>query len=445
MKALLVLISLVIICAPAQSQPLTAVGSEFQVNDVTNLGQFDSRVTYDAVGGFVVVWASGSSGGDDTGSYSIQMRRHDSSGAPIGAQFQVNDFTTGYQSLPDIAEGGALGDFFVVWRSNDDSVDTDGRSIKARRFTSDGQALGGEFLVNNYTTGQQSAPRVAVDGTGQAVAVWSSEGSLGNDSDRDSIQARLYSENGNAVGDAFQVNTYTTSAQSSPAIDSTVAGDFVVAWTSTGSPGDDSDDQSIQARLFFSDGSPNGDQFQVNTFTTFRQQQVAVAMHDDGQFLVAWSSSQSIDDNDNSIQARRFDSSGAPIGDQFRVNAYTTSFQRAPAVTTAPGGGFLVVWDSGQSVNDNNLTSVQAQLFDDTGLPLGDQQQVNTFTQSFQFDGGVAWDGEDGFVVAWTSYGSSGNDSSEGSIQGQRFEAIIALFEDGFESGDTSAWSEIVP
>ncbi len=42
------------------------------------------------------------------------------------------------------------------------------------------------------------------------------------------------------------------------------------------------------------------------------------------------------------------------------------------------------------------------------------------------------------------SDGSSGSDSSLQSIQGQRY-AAIAIFADGFDSGDTSAWSVTVP
>lgn len=42
-----------------------------------------------------------------------------------------------------------------------------------------------------------------------------------------------------------------------------------------------------------------------------------------------------------------------------------------------------------------------------------------------------------------SSYGSEGTDTSNPSIQGQRF--VPGWFYDGFESGDTSAWSSGVP
>jgi len=53
--------------------------------------------------------------------------------------------------------------------------------------------------------------------------------------------------------------------------------------------------------------------------------------------------------------------------------------------------------------------------------------------------------GVDGRVImAWESVGSFDSDSSNTSIQGQRFSGSI-LFTDGFESGDTSAWSTSMP
>ena len=49
------------------------------------------------------------------------------------------------------------------------------------------------------------------------------------------------------------------------------------------------------------------------------------------------------------------------------------------------------------------------------------------------------------FVVVWGSYGSGGTDTAYFSIQGQRYADPTSIFADGFESGDTSAWSTAVP
>ena len=92
---------------------------------------------------------------------------------------------------------------------------------------------------------------------------------------------------GTARGNDEQVNTYTTGDQSSPSVARGAAGHFVVVWQSEGSPGTDSTD-SIQARRYAPDGSPLGDQFQVNTFTPLVQSVPEVAVDSEGDFVVVW-------------------------------------------------------------------------------------------------------------------------------------------------------------
>ena len=51
---------------------------------------------------------------------------------------------------------------------------------------------GGQFQVNTYTTRDQYSPAVAVDGQGNFVVAWESFGSSGTDTDSFSIQAQRY-------------------------------------------------------------------------------------------------------------------------------------------------------------------------------------------------------------------------------------------------------------
>ncbi len=76
----------------------------------------------------------------------------------------------------------------------------------------------------------------------------------------------------------------------------------------------------------------------------------------------------------------------APLGGQFQVNTYTTSLQYRAAVASDAGGDFIVVWDSvGSSGTDTSDRSIQAQRFQANGLPLGSEFQVNTYTTSRQW------------------------------------------------------------
>lgn len=78
-------------------------------------------------------------------------------------------------------------------------------------------------------------------------------------------------------------------------------------------------------------------------------------------------------------------------------------------------------------------------------FPLGTEFQVNSYTTSYQFLPAVAADLEGNFVAIWASGGSDGGDTSSWSVQGQRYRGLNALFADGFELGDTGRWSATVP
>ena len=115
-----------------------------------------------------------------------------------GSQFQANSYTTGGQEYPSVAVG-LDGAFVVVWQSvGSDNGDSSNLSIQARRYASGGIPLGGEFLVNTYTTDGQAYPSVAIDAEGDFVVVWQSTGSDHGDSSYISIQGQRYASERNA-------------------------------------------------------------------------------------------------------------------------------------------------------------------------------------------------------------------------------------------------------
>jgi hypothetical protein len=227
----------------------TPLGAEFQVNSYTTGGQVLSSVAVDADGDFVVVWRSAGSAGTDTSSWSIQGQRYDASGNAVGSQFQVNTYTTLHQREPSVS-ADSDGDFVVVWHSYGSAgSDTSDYSVQGQRYDASGNAVGSEFQVNSYTTDRQYGPSVAVDADGDFVVVWTSYGSAGSDTSGYSVQGQRYDASGNPVGSEFQINTYTTNGQADPSAAVNADGDFVVAWVSYGSAGSDPD-WSVQGQRY---------------------------------------------------------------------------------------------------------------------------------------------------------------------------------------------------
>jgi hypothetical protein len=391
-------------------------GADFQVNTYTSgaAAYAHTSVAGDGSGGFLVVWTSNGQDGSATG---IFGRRYDASGTP-GSEFRVNTYTTGYQSTPRVA-GDGTGRFVVVWAS--DGQDGSDAGVFGQRYDVFG-ASGAEFRVNDYTLGKQALPSVAMAANGGFVVAWESDGQDGH---RDGVFARTYDGVGNP-GPEFRVNTYTTGWQAAPAVTVNASGAIMVVWDSD-HEGNGSD---IFARRLVS-GSPAPAEFRVNTHTPGAQGEANVAAEPSGGFAVVWTSRQ-IDGDGPSISVQRYGSSGSPVGGEFQANTYTTGSQDRPKVAVGADGTLVVGWDS----VDESGSGVFARPFDSSG-PLSDEFRLNSYTTSDQYRVALAPDANGRFVATWVSEGQDG--FAEG-IFGRRFHADV-IFRDGFESGDLSGWS----
>jgi hypothetical protein len=361
---------------------------------------------------------------------------------------QVNTYTTNAQLRPSVALD-ADGDFVIVWDSvGSPGSDTSAESVQGQRYASDGSTVGGQFQVNTYTTSSQDNASVSLDDDGDFVVVWESIGSVGNDPGS-SIQGQRYASDGSAVGGQFQVNTYTTDLQEKPLVSLDADGDFVVVWASFGSAGTDSSDYSVQGQRYASDGSPVGSQFQVNTFTADYQYQPAVALDAAGDFVVVWASfgSAGTDSSGYSVQGQRYASDGSAVGGEFQVNTHTPSSQDHPAVALDADGDFVVVWSSfGSAGTDSSNFSVQGQRYASDGSAVGGEFQVNTYTTNFQITtfAGVAVDADGDFVVAWYSNGS-GTDSSGYSVHIQRYASDGSTVGGEFQANAYTTGNQLAP
>jgi cysteine-rich repeat protein len=263
----------------------------------------------------------------DPASYGIAGRYFDGAGIPTGPEFLVNAFTTGYQGAPAVGSDGT--GFVVVW---EDYHDHDGHwsGVFGQRFGAGGVPVGSEFLVNAYTTGNQSEPDVAVEASGEFLVVWENGGE---------IFGRHFDPGGVPSGPDFQINVGTTGNQIDPAV-AVGGGGFVVTWIR--SPGG----TDVIARRLDGDGVPLGGEFLVNTYVTGAQSMQSVAGGAGGDFVVTWSSDDERDGSRAGIFGQRFLAGGAPLGPEFQVNAYWTLGQASPSVAPLPAGGFVVAWTS---------------------------------------------------------------------------------------------------
>lgn len=343
-----------------------AVGSDFLVNTYTSGPQNQASVANDPRGGFVVTWGSGSyytgAPTQDGSATGVFLQRFDAAGGRLGGEQQANTFTIGPQTAPDVAVDAA-GNFVVVWTSGNYRFTQDGsrEGVFGQRFDGAGTPSGSEFQVNSFTTGAQFGPAVTALSTGGFIVVWNSDiGSPPQDGDQGGIFGQRFDPTGIRAGTEFQVNTYTTGTQYGPDVAPLPTGGFVVTWQSNDyyGAGPDGDGASVAGRRFAPDGTPLGDEFQVNTYTSGDQRRPTVASDPSGNFVVTWDSGAyyggSQDGSGRAVAAQHFAPDATPLGDELIVNTYTTASQSQPTVAADGHGNFVIAW-TGYKFGDSGI------------------------------------------------------------------------------------------
>src|SRR5690606_25950656 len=165
----------------------------------------------------------------DSGSYAAGLQGDCDAGF-TSDEVLVNTQTANAQGQVAI-DHAQDGSYVVIWSSRDqDDPGQEDQGVFGQRFDHLDLPLGTEFQVNTTTTGDQESNRnsLAVDEDGDFVVTWWD--SNGADGNFYGVFLQRYDNEGNAVGGEIQVNDYTTSNQRSPSVANETNGAFVVVW-----------------------------------------------------------------------------------------------------------------------------------------------------------------------------------------------------------------------
>lgn len=347
---------------------------------------------------YLAAWQDGdwrASGLD--GNYSgIYGRIINKDGSFSGMEFRINSYTTLYQT--NVALYSAGSDYLAVWESNNSTDQTHG-GLYGCIISSDGTSVGQEFkITSNPVSVYEYCPSIT-SRANEYIVSWHGP----TDGDTNGIFAQRISVSGDRIGEIFQINSYTTSAQALVSI--TAGKDKLLAtWNSP----QDNSLNSVIGRLFNYDGSPAGSEFLVNQYTNGNQENPFVASTGNN-FLIAWESSYQ-DGSDMGIYGRLMDNNGGFIGDEFQVNTFTSSNQEYPFIDVM-GDKYVIIWDSGQYQSpgaDGDHKAVCARILDEDGSFLTGEFIVNSYTTSAQDFPSVAVS-QDQFTVVWSSFYQDGN------------------------------------
>ena len=290
---------------------------------------------------------------------------------------------------------------------------------------------------------------VAVDNQGRATAVYTELSMAGLPRVR---ATRANAATGTVIDPDFLVNDNIRGNPDVALLDPAGNRLIVVSEELTAGPG-------VRGNILdYSGGSPVVlPEFVIhNTAAVFGDINPAVAADPaTGTFTVVWEHITGVQGDPVDVRGRRFDAMGNPIGGDFRVNTTTANAQGQAAVAYGPENASAVVWagDPAMPQGQDDL-DVFLQVYDAMGNPIGGEVKVNTFDMNVQDRPAVRFlperdpQGRPQVAVTWRDVGTAAGGSPRGTGVSYRCFSINGLedpqpiFADGFESGDTTSWSD---
>jgi hypothetical protein len=335
--------------------------TELRVSSQTSGCQKSPAVAFAPDGSFVVVWESE---GQDGGGSGVYSRRFDRDGSFSGPEVRVNETTAGDQQRPSVAFGSS-GSYVVAWESA--GQDGDGWGVYARQLGASGPVTG-EVQVSASPAGDQRRPNVVIQPTGHVVVAWE-----GPDGSGPGIFLRRFATGLTGPGAEVRANAATAGFQSAPSLAVDGSGNVIVAWEASGRDGGAS---GIVARRFDRFLSPLSGEIDVNATTAGLQSRPRVASAASGDFLIAWESWNQ-DAGGAGVFARLFNFLEQPAAVEFRVNTFSPGSQLRPALAASPAGRLLAAWES--AGQDGDASGIFAQAYTLPGLDFYTVQPCRLF------------------------------------------------------------------
>jgi hypothetical protein len=288
----------------------TALTNDFTINQNTAGNQYVTSMTALSNDNAVAVWH-----GNQAGTWDAYGRVMAPNGTALTNDFTINQATTGTQDSAILATL-SNGNVFVVWGS----LQAGNGDIYGRVMSPTGTAVTDDFLINQYTTGDQYTPSVAALSNGNAFVVWQSLQTGTWD-----IYGRVVAPNGIPLADEFLINQNTTGNQENPSVATLNNGNTFVVWygTQTGL-------YDVYGRVVSPNGAAFTDELMINQNTNgiLSQYVPFVATLNNGNAFVVWQ-------GNNNIYGRIFNLSDSVITTGFQTTgSQTTGFQTTELQTT---------------------------------------------------------------------------------------------------------------
>lgn len=391
------------------------------------------------------------------------------SGSPSGADLGVlgDRFETEGLTFCELSDGN----FAITWV--DQVIDAE---VWLRVYGPDGTPVTGPILVySDQNPASIVGPKICCKPQGGLAVVYGVASTIFG---MNSLEVRGYDNSGLPLAAAAEVTG--VSPFNVPEAPACYEGGFLANWSrDVDLPFEPT---HYLVRRFGADGLPTGPEFRVDEGRSSFEPALRVAARADGSFIAAWAGPV-----EGTITAQEYDSSDVEVGPEMSVLDLGSSetFQDLDLAINAAGER-MFVW------TENTFPDTYGRGFDDSGLPLSTPFEVDGAPGLQAKASDVVARPNGDFIVTWAAlvtdvisvdtitpeglpFGSPLVIEPEGSFRygtrlipprGSRFAASFLgadpmggqkvpyirllsagppFFSDGFETGDTSAWSTTVP
>lgn len=328
----------------------------------------------------------------------------------IKQQFS-NDFSGRNFDLDDLDEfrvAAVKDEFVVIYKFEKDSF----YLLEGQFYSKLGEKRGDPFVFRNSTYDIEDPEVTSSQGDSFLVA-W--EESIDIRENSDIVGQLISTTSGETIGEPLRINdqnsSYFDSNQGDP-VPAKLNDDkgYVIVWE-----GDSDNDNVVFGRIYDVDGNAITNEFQINTYNVSSQDDCAVVVLQNGNFVAVWESGYQ-DGSDDGVYGQIVSPLGEKIGSEIKLHTNTTNSQDDPEIAALNNGGFVVVWES---KHDKLLGEGYGQIFNKLGERVGEQFRINNNTIDPQFDF-LPIQVFGGFFVVWEDRNTNGN--GNGLIRGQYFD-----------------------
>lgn len=217
-------------------------------------------------------------------------------------------------------------------------------------------------------------PSIAVSKQGKFVITWTDTKSGTRD-----IYARRFGITGMPEGEIFQVNTTSAGEQILPSVAINDNNEFIITWSTKGSEGNG---YEVFARRYNSNGNYIGNEFKVNNSVLREQWISSVGMNARGSFVIVWQSNIQ-GGNDYAIFGQKFDAQGEQAGTEFLISSSMKGSKEVPKIAMNDSGEFVIAWKSNQNYSNSldpktkKFSDILAKSYDSKGMPKNEEVIVS--------------------------------------------------------------------